>query len=131
MDAPDNDLPLHGRGAASCPTRAVLNRVGDQWSLLVIFMLEEGALRFGALRKKIEGVSPRVLTQTLRALERDGLVTRTAFATIPPRVDYAITDLGLSLAAAMRPVSLWAERNEGRIDAARKLFDARDVAKVA
>jgi len=129
MDAVGGDLPLYGRGAASCPTRAILNRVGDQWSLLVIFTLEEGALRFGALRKKIEGVSPRVLTQTLRALERDGLVTRTAFATIPPRVDYAITDLGLSLAAAMRPVSLWAERNQSRIDAAREMFDARDVAR--
>jgi DNA-binding HxlR family transcriptional regulator len=131
MDAVDGDLPLFGRGTASCPTRAILNRVGDQWSLLVIFTLEEGALRFGALRKKIEGVSPRVLTQTLRALERDGLVTRTAFATIPPRVDYAITDLGLSLAAAMRPVSQWAERNQSRIDAAREFFDARDVGKGA
>jgi DNA-binding HxlR family transcriptional regulator len=80
---------------------------GDQWSLLVIFILEGGTLRFGELKRAIEGISPRVLTLTLRSLERDGLVKRRSFATIPPRVDYSITELGKSLATAIKPVVLW------------------------
>jgi DNA-binding HxlR family transcriptional regulator len=87
----------------------VLDRVGDRWSLLVIFTLESGTLRFRELKRAIEGISPRVLTLALRSPERDGVVTRQSFATIPPRVDYSITELGESLTTAMKPVVRWAE----------------------
>ncbi len=104
------------RGAAGvCPMRDVLDRVGDKWSLLVIFSLVSQTKRFGELKKQIGDISPRVLTQTLRNLEQDGLVTRRMFATIPPRVDYTITDLGRSLATVMRPVVDWAEQNRAHI----------------
>ena len=85
-----------------------------------MWFLEGGALRFGELKNKAEGISPRMLTQTLRSLEKDGLVSRHAFATIPPRVDYAITDLGLSLAAAMKPLIQWAQENQATVKAHRK-----------
>jgi DNA-binding HxlR family transcriptional regulator len=111
---------LSNRVSQDCAVRQVLDRVGDQWSCLVMLMLEDGTLRFGELKKKLDGISPRVLTHTLRSLEQDGLVTRHAFATIPPRVDYAITDLGLSLAAAMRPLVRWAEEKQPVIDENRR-----------
>jgi DNA-binding HxlR family transcriptional regulator len=107
------------RAACTCATRQVLDRVGDQWSFLIMLTLEQGTLRFGELKSKVEGISPRVLTQTLRSLEQDGLVARQAFATIPPRVDYSITELGLSLAAAMKPLVHWAEVNQENIDESR------------
>ncbi|HEY4200548.1 MAG TPA: helix-turn-helix domain-containing protein [Devosiaceae bacterium] len=103
------------RACPTCATREVLDRVGDQWSFLVMAVLESGTLRFGELKNRVEGISPRVLTQTLRSLEQDGLITRHAFATIPPRVDYQITALGLSLAAAMKPLVTWAEDNQSTI----------------
>ena len=112
----------------TCSTREVLDRVGDQWSFLIMWFLEGGTLRFGELKTKAEGISPRMLTQTLRSLEQDGLISRHAFATIPPRVDYAITDLGLSLAAAMKPLVRWAQENQAAIDARRKSVGTADAA---
>ena len=103
-----------------CPVRDVLDRVGDQWSVLVLFSLSERMMRFGELKKHIGDVSPRVLTQTLRRLAQDGLVTRQMFATIPPRVDYTITELGRSLAVSMKPVILWAMENQARIQQSRR-----------
>ena len=103
-----------------CPVRDVLDRVGDQWSVLVLFSLAERVMRFGELKKHIGDISPRVLTQTLRYLEQDGLVTRKMFATIPPRVDYTITDLGRSLTESMKPVIFWAMENQAAIQQSRQ-----------
>lgn len=105
---------------ADCPLREVLNRVGDQWSFLTIAVLETGTFRFGELRHRIGDISPRVLTQTLRSLELDGLVHREPYATIPPRVDYSITKLGVSLAEAMKPLIAWANEHEKAIHKQRR-----------
>ena len=116
----DSLISLARQPGEFCPVRDVLDRVGDQWSFLTICCLEQGTLRFGELKKAIGDISARVLTQTLRNLEQDGLVTRRMFATIPPRVDYTITALGLSLAAAMRPLVVWANAHRTPIQRARK-----------
>ena len=105
--------------------REVLNRVGDKWSVLVISLLGKGPRRFNELRKTIEGISQRMLTLTLRGLERDGLVTRTLFPTIPPRVDYELTDLGRGLAKPVQALGKWAFEHLPEIQGARTNFDAR------
>ena len=104
--------------------REVLNRVGDKWSVLVIELLGRGPQRFSDLRRSIEGISQRMLTLTLRGLERDGLVTRTVFATIPPSVEYALSPLGRTLLAPVCGLAAWAQRNRDEIQAARERFDA-------
>lgn len=103
------------RGVAS-----VLSRVGDKWSVFVIMMLGDGPKRFNELKRMINGISQRMLTLTLRGLERDGLVTRTIFPTIPPRVDYELTDLGRGLSRPVEALGKWAQ-----IEAARTRFDKR------
>jgi DNA-binding HxlR family transcriptional regulator len=106
-----------------CPTRLVLDRIGDKWSVLVVLLLADGPLRFTVLRDRIGGVTPKVLTQTLRVLERDGLVDREVFAEIPPRVEYRLTPLGRSLRAPIRAVADWAEANVGAVLEARRRHD--------
>ncbi|GAA2784467.1 helix-turn-helix domain-containing protein [Saccharopolyspora taberi] len=106
-----------------CPTRVVLDRIGDRWTTLVVLFLEPGPMRFTKLRGAIGGVAPKVLTQTLRAMERDGLLTRTVHAEVPPRVDYELTDLGRSLLAPIRAVTAWAERHVGEVLDARDRYD--------
>jgi DNA-binding HxlR family transcriptional regulator len=101
----------------------VLSRVGDKWSVLVVTRLGTGAMRFNELRRSIGGISQRMLTLTLRGLERDGLVTRTVFATIPPRVDYALTPLGRDLLQPVSALGEWATRNQAKIARAREKFD--------
>jgi DNA-binding HxlR family transcriptional regulator len=101
----------------------VLSRVGDKWTVLVVSTLGDGPKRFNELRKALGSISQRMLTLTLRALERDGLVTRTVFPTIPPRVDYELTDLGRSLLVPVSELGLWARRNRIAIQEARKRFD--------
>ena len=108
------------RGVAS-----VLSRVGDKWSVFVIMMLIDGPLRFNELKRMIGGISQRMLTLTLRGLERDGLVTRTVFPTIPPRVDYELTDLGRGLAQPVKALGQWAFEHLPAIEGARTSFDAR------
>ena len=103
----------------------VLDRVGDKWSVLVVVMLGDGPMRFNELRRSIASISQRMLTLTLRGLERDGLVTRTVFPTIPPRVDYALTELGRSLLQPVGALGDWARENHARILEARVRFDAR------
>ncbi|HVG61795.1 MAG TPA: helix-turn-helix domain-containing protein [Hyalangium sp.] len=115
---------IKGRDEACLAAREVLNRVGDKWSVLVIALLGDGPQRFSELRRSIEGISQRMLTLTLRGLERDGLVTRTVFPTIPPRVDYALTRLGRTLLEPVRALSAWAEKHREEIQAARDKFDA-------
>ncbi|MGH6872057.1 MAG: winged helix-turn-helix transcriptional regulator [Rhizomicrobium sp.] len=101
----------------------VLARIGDKWSVLIVSRLGRHSMRFSELKREIGGISQRMLTLTLRGLERDGLVTRTVFPTIPPRVDYALTPLGRSLLEPVTALGDWALRNIGRIDAARAAFD--------
>ncbi len=102
----------------------VLARVGDKWSVLVVSRLGDGPKRFNELRRTIGSISQRMLTLTLRGLERDGLITRTVFATIPPRVDYELTALGRDLLKPVSALGEWAIRNQGKIEKARSRFDA-------
>ena len=112
-------------GSADCvAVREVLGRVGDKWSLLVVGQLAQGPMRFNALRRAIDGVSQRMLTLTLRALERDGLVARTVQASVPPRVDYALTPTGQTLLDPVRALVAWAEAHRTVITDARAAFDA-------
>ena len=104
---------------------AVLARVGDKWSVLIVMLLGDGPKRFNEIKRLVGGISQRMLTLTLRGLERDGLVTRTVFATVPPRVDYALTDLGRSLWTPVEALGLWARTHQEEIEAARQRFDAR------
>lgn len=107
--------------------REVLNRVGDKWSILVVTLLNDGPRRFSDLRRAIEGISQRMLTLTLKGLERDGLVTRTVFPTIPPRVDYALTRLGKTLLEPVTALAGWAEKNRFEIQEARDRFDKKNA----
>ena len=102
----------------------VLSRVGDKWTVLVVSTLGDGPKRFNELRKALGSISQRMLTLTLRALERDGLVTRTVLPTNPPRVDYELTRLGRSLLEPVSELGLWARKNRAAIGEARQRFDA-------
>ena len=102
----------------------VLARVGDNWTVLVVSTLGDGAKRFNELRKALGSISQRMLTLTLRGLERDGLVTRTVFPTVPPKVEYELTDLGRSLLDPVSGLGLWARQNRAAIQTARQKFDA-------
>jgi len=102
----------------------VLGRVGDKWTVLVVWTLGDGPKRFNELRKALGSISQRMLTLTLRALERDGLVTRTAFATIPPRVDYELPKLGRSLLGPVSELGSWARKNRSAIQNSRRRYDS-------
>jgi DNA-binding HxlR family transcriptional regulator len=104
---------------ANCPTRAILDRIADKWTVLVIGLLDAGPVRFNQLRKAIDGISQKVLTQVLRGLEADGMITRSVFPSVPVRVEYALTPLGRSLAATLQPLRHWAEANYPAIQRAR------------
>ena len=120
-------MVTNGRGNAfdpDCPTRVVLDRLGDKWTGLVVGLLQDGPLRFTQLKDRIGGVAPKVLTETLRSLERDGLVTRTVFAQVPPRVDYELTDLGRSLVEPLDLLRDWAEAHVSSILAARERYES-------
>lgn len=111
--------------ADKCPIRDVLERMGDRWSMLVLFALEEGGtLRFTALKAAIGDVSQRMLAQTLRRLEQDGLVSRTVYPTIPPRVDYALTALGSSFLKPLHGLLAWAKGHHQDVKAARRAYVA-------
>ncbi len=107
-----------------CPSRQLLDRIGDRWTVLVIGALTGGPLRFSALAARVEGVSQKMLTQTLRALERDGLVTRTVYAQIPPRVEYELTEAGHTLQEPLRALEDWAVTHMPDVLAARDRYDA-------
>jgi len=110
--------------AEACPTRQVVNRIGDRWSLLVLYALEGGTLRFQELRRAVDGVSQKMLTQTLRTLERYGLVQRTVYASVPPKVEYTLTPLGASLSDSIATIRAWAYAHMDQIEHARAEFDA-------
>lgn len=107
-----------------CPSRVVLQRIGDKWTPLIVQALKAGTLRFSELRVAVGGITPKVLTQTLRTLERDGLVRRTVFAEVPVRVEYRLTPLGASLLGPLDAIREWAESHAGKILEARGAFDA-------
>jgi DNA-binding HxlR family transcriptional regulator len=104
----------------------VLSRVGDKWTVLVVSVLGDGPMRFNEIRRALGSISQRMLTLTLRGLERDGLVTRTVFPTVPPRVDYELTRLGRSLLDPVNGLGLWARRNRPAIEDARRHFDTAE-----
>ena len=109
-----------------CEVRQILDRIADQWSLLVIALLERRKLRFTELRKNIDGVSQRMLTNTLRQLERDGLIARKVFPVVPPRVEYELTELGCTLLETIQSLVNWTERNQQKIIDARGRYDSRE-----
>lgn len=102
----------------------VLARIGDKWTVYVVGLLSNGPMRFNEIRRAVGGISQRMLTLTLRGLERDGLVTRTVYPTIPPRVDYELTELGRTLIGILVPLSQWAIDNRQTVERARAAFDA-------
>jgi DNA-binding HxlR family transcriptional regulator len=112
---------------AQCPTRKLLDRISDKWVCLVLAALAGGPLRYGDLSRKIAGVSQKMLTQTLRSLERDGLVTRSVTPSVPVRVDYELTPLGASLQSVMYTLKQWAEANIEQVEAARVAYEERAV----
>lgn len=119
-----------GVDASNCPVRDVLDRIGDKWSVLILMMLAREPRRFSALNKAVGDISKRMLTQTLRALQRDGLVERTVYATTPPRVDYRLTNLGRSALEPLAALIVWADSRHEDIHAARDVFDRKDAVAV-
>ena len=109
-----------------CPTRSVLDRIGDKWTVLIIGSLRQGPRRFSQVRRTIEGISQKMLTQTLRDLERDGLVTRTVYPQVPIRVEYELTALGHSLLEPLSALEVWAKENFESVVTARLTYDFRD-----
>ncbi len=115
------------RGDEDCLfVREVLSRVGDKWSVLVIGLLGDGTQRFSELKRRIEGISQRMLTMTLRGLERDGLVKRTVYPTVPPRVEYGLTPLGRTLLETVTELAKWANAHREQIRRAQAAFDRRE-----
>lgn len=119
---------ISGQSLADCPVRQVLDQIGDKWSTLMLLSLSEKPYRFGELRRLIPDISQRMLTQTLRDLQRNGLVLRTVFPTQPPSVEYRLTPLGESLLEPLQTLVRWAETHYGRIQAARQHFDGKSDA---
>lgn len=116
--------PRHAHRTEDCrAVSEILQRVGDKWTVLVVSQLGDGPMRFNELRHIVGGISQKMLTTTLRALERDGFVTRTIFPTIPPRVDYELTELGHELLVPVHALGQWARQNTARVNEARMKFD--------
>jgi DNA-binding HxlR family transcriptional regulator len=129
-DEPAGCRPAGPAGELSpCRARAVLQRVGDKWSMLVIDLLGQGTKRFSELNRSVDGITARMLTVTLRGLERDGIVTRTIHPVIPPRVEYALTPMGRTLLDTIGELVTWADSHLDEIDAARAAYDARHPAE--
>jgi DNA-binding HxlR family transcriptional regulator len=117
--------------SADCPTRQILDRVGDKWAVLILLLLREQPMRFNQLRRTIEGISQKMLSQVLKSLERDGLIRRRAIATVPVTVEYSITPLGATLAAAVDPLRDWAERHLKEVLVAQRRYDAQQKPEAA
>jgi DNA-binding HxlR family transcriptional regulator len=124
---PDDAAPRWNMMKTACPTRQVIDRIANKWTMMVILSLAEETLRFSELRSRIEGVSQKMLTQTLRGMESDGLITRTVYPTVPVTVDYALTPLGRSLSGTMDVVRQWAYGHITDIEAARGQYHDRDA----
>ncbi len=117
--------------ARDCPTRRLLDRIGDKWSALSLLLLDEEPRRFNDRKRRIDGISQKMLSQTLRALERDGLLTRHVAATVPVQVSYRLTPLGQELIAALRPMMAWAEARMPEVLAAQRAYERRENAEGA
>ena len=107
----------------NCPTRRVLDRIGDRWTVLVVGALDDGPMRFGEITRRIDGISQKMLTQTLRGLERDGLVKRTVYPQVPPRVEYELTEAGRTLREPLKALEDWATTHIGGVLEAREQYD--------
>lgn len=117
--------PRHTRDPEDCRALGeILARIGDKWSVFVVGLLADGPMRFNEIRRTIDGISQRMLTLTLRGLERDGLVIRTVHPTVPPRVDYALTELGCTLIEPLTALAAWARANRAAVHKAKQKFDA-------
>ena len=114
-----------------CPTRMVLDRIADKWTVLIVGALEEKTKRFGELRREVGGVSQKMLTQTLRGLERDGVVVRTVYASVPPKVEYSLTRLGRTLVHILEEIRKWSELNIEDVLKARDDFDSRSQSEAS
>jgi DNA-binding HxlR family transcriptional regulator len=128
----DTDIdgdPYQWDSRNDCEVRQILDRIAGKWSLLAIALLDAGPRRFTELQRLIDGISQRMLAVTLRQLERDGLVRRTVYPVVPPRVDYELTDLGASLLETTQALVSWTERHQNEIAAARSAYDARAAAE--
>jgi DNA-binding HxlR family transcriptional regulator len=108
---------------AGCSTRRILDRIGDRWTVLIVGALADGNARFSELRRRIEGISQKMLTQTLRGLERDGLVRRTVYPEVPVRVEYALTDAGQTLLGPLRALQEWSIEHLGDVSASQDAYD--------
>lgn len=118
--------PIPNAYRQTCPTRQVLDRVGDKWTILIYGVLSTGPKRFSEIQRAIEGISQKMLSQTLRSLERDGLVQRTVYPVTPPKVEYALTELGETLCEPINSLQEWAYQYISHIENAQQAFDARD-----
>lgn len=112
----------------TCPIRNVVSQIGDKWSMLILFALVDGADRFNALKNRIVGISQRMLTQTLRELERDGYVLRTVYPEVPARVEYELTDMGKELVKPLYQLVSWADTNQNKINKNRTQYDRQNKA---
>ena len=117
--------------AAGCPTRQILDRVGDKWAVLILLLVRDEPMRFNALRRAIEGISQKMLSQVLKSLERDGLIKRRVIATVPVTVEYSITPLGATLSKAVDALRDWAESNLKEVLSAQRRYDAQRNAMAA
>lgn len=122
-----SDLPEWDPYDRNCPTRKLLDRIGDRWTVLVVGALADGPLRYGEIARRVDGVSQKMLTQTLRSLEQDGLVTRTVHPVIPPRVDYELTDTGHSLREPLRALEEWAKAHMADVLTSRDEYEQADA----
>ncbi len=121
--------PRHPHHTEDCrAVSEILQRVGDKWTVLVVGKLGDGPMRFNELRQAVGGISQKMLTTTLRGLQRDGFITRTVFPTIPPRVDYELTELGRELLVPVNALGDWARKNTARVNEARARFDEAEKA---
>jgi DNA-binding HxlR family transcriptional regulator len=124
---PEPKPVLHGSPyLADCPTRRILDRIGDRWTMLIVGALSDGDARFSELSRRIEGISQKMLTQTLRGLERDGLVRRTVYPEVPVRVVYGLTEAGRTLCEPLRALQEWAIAHLGDVSASQEAYDRAD-----
>lgn len=107
----------------NCPTRLILNRIADKWTVLIVGSLTQDIKRFNQLRREIDGISQKMLTQTLRGMERDGLINRKVYATVPPKVEYSLTDLGGVLTQLLEEIRNWSEMNVAKVLQAQEKYD--------
>ncbi|MFG6202379.1 winged helix-turn-helix transcriptional regulator [Nonomuraea sp. JJY05] len=127
MSGPYLNVPVPVPADGDCPIREVLDIVADKWSVLIVVLLGQRTHRFSELNRSIEGISQRMLTLTLRTLVRDGLVARTAYASVPPRVEYELTELGRTLLGPLTALDAWAREHRDDIVAARRRHDAPEA----